>query len=102
MIIIGILRNLSFESVALRKEIVAFGGVEALLKVGSSRYCINCRPFVSLVQLSLSCDVGVATQATAALLNMATSQEEKKEMGKRGAVDTLLGLSPPPSLSLSL
>lgn len=31
---VGILRNLAFESVALRKEIIAFGGVEALLKVG--------------------------------------------------------------------
>ena len=29
----GILRNLAFEKAAFRKEIVAFGGVEALLKV---------------------------------------------------------------------
>ena len=29
----GILRNLAFEKTAYRKEIIAFGGVEALLKV---------------------------------------------------------------------
>ena len=33
--------------------------------------------------------MGVAEQATAALLNMAVS--EAREMGKRGAVETLLG-----------
>ena len=31
----GILRNLAFEQSAFRKEIVAFGGVEALLKVSA-------------------------------------------------------------------
>lgn len=42
---VGILRNLAFESVALRKEIIAFGGVEALLKVRcpSHYYLINYR-----------------------------------------------------------
>lgn len=35
----GILRNLAFESVALRKEIIAFGGVEALLKVRCPSRC---------------------------------------------------------------
>lgn len=53
------------------------------------------------MQLSLSCDVGVAKEATAALLNMATSEEEKREMGQRGAVDTLL-CQFSPFLSLTL
>lgn len=40
-------------------------------------------------QLAHSCDVATARQAAAALLNMASSQE--KEMGERGALESLLG-----------
>ena len=42
-------------------------------------------------QLAESCDVGVAKQAAATLLNMVAS--EKEEMGQRGAVESLLGTS---------
>ena len=45
--------------------------------------------FSFCVQLCQSCHVEVARQANAALLNMASS--EGREMGKRGAVETLLG-----------
>jgi hypothetical protein len=68
----AVLRNLAYEDAAYRKEIVAFKGAEALL------------------QLAHSCDVAVAQQAVAALLNMTSS--EGREMGERGVLGSLLEL----------
>lgn len=89
----AVICNMAFETIAFRREIHTFKGIEAMVKVSLSPLPPLCWLWgvrCLCAQLAGSPNQRVVRQALGALLNMAVTESLREAIGKNGAIEAAL------------